>query len=225
MHSVWWRGEKHSPNSKGILGRWGEAARQLRLVRGRSGIRPSHIYIFLREALSRGGMLSRYTFMKMTGLSEASARTFMKKMVAMGLAQSMKGGHHLTHTGVELANYLTTFVGEHEIRYKVVEIDLVGWASYIKTGFRRDKLMWLRDQVIRSGGDAALILQVENNNIIFPESGEPLSNYHPELNKELISTPSFKEAKFIVISYARTRTEARLSTLDTALNYLEETGY
>ncbi len=225
MHSMWRGGEEHSPNSKGVLGEWRETSSQLRRILGRSSVRPGHIYIFLYEASRRGGLVSRYILMRETGLTEARAKTFMRKMIELGLARSMKGGHHLTERGEKLSKYLLNLVSDYSVKYKAIKNELDGWATYVKPVFKRELLIWLRDQVIRLGGEAALILRIKEGDIFFPESNERLERYHPDLYNELVGKPVFNKSSFIILSYAKTTEVARLSSLDTALTYLEILGY
>jgi len=81
MHSMWRRGEEQGTSGKGILVRWSHLSNQLERIRGRANIRPGHVYIVLTTAHRRGGMISRYLLMREAGLTEASSRTLMKKMV------------------------------------------------------------------------------------------------------------------------------------------------
>jgi len=94
----------------------------------------------------------------------------------------------------------------------------------MNTEFHREMLIKLRDSVIRHGGDAALILEKTGDKIVFPESGEELDRYHPSLYRELREAEAYEAARFIIISYSREKILARLSSLDSGLEYLEALG-
>ncbi len=224
MHSMRWRGEEPSPSGEGLLVRWSHLSNELERVRGRANIRPGHLYIVLVTAHRRGGMISRYLLMREASLTEASSRTLMKKMVAMGLFQPYKGGHLLTRYGRRAAEYLQERIAELGIASVPRGIKGYGWAAYMCTEFHREMLIRLRDSVIRHGGDAALILEKTGDKIVFPESGEELERYHPDLYRELREAEPYGRARFIIISYSSERTMARLSSLDSGLEYLEALG-
>ncbi len=222
MYSMWGKGEKQGAGGESLLDveTWLNFLRRFEEIRGRSSIRYSHIYIFLKTAYIDRRLVSRYYLMDKLGLSEASTRTFLKKMVELKVAKPVKGGHHLSRYGVRLAKIITSLIKEFVVR-NGIEIDNgYGWGTALSIKFHEDMLIRLRDDVIRFGGNAALILLYSKGELIFPESREKLSSYNPELNKSLLMEIDDFPAKFIIISFASNQYDARLSSLDTAIKYI-----
>ena len=222
MYSVWGKGEEQGSGGQGILrlGEWIDFIDRFDKIRGRTSIRYAHIYIFLKIAYMERKLVSRYYLMNILGLSEASTRTFLKKMVKLKVAKPVKGGHHLSRYGIKLAKLLTSIITEFSID-KGLEVDNgYGWGVGLAIRYIDNMLYRLRDDVIRYGGKAALILLLKDGELIFPESRERLSAYNPILNDIILNEIGGFPAKFIIISFADNVFDARLSSLDTALKYI-----
>ncbi|HIE37329.1 TPA: DUF4443 domain-containing protein [Candidatus Geothermarchaeota archaeon] len=223
MYNVWWRGKKQGFNSKSLLKDrdWLDFIKRFEEVRGRAYLRKSHVYIFLKTTYEENKFISRYNLKDILNLSEASTRTFLKKMVKLDIASTIKGGHHLTLYGKKLAEYIINKIREFRVTNEKPLPYRYSWGAAINHPFELGKLIDLRDDVIRNGGEAALILVIEDNEIIFPESKEKLSTYNNELSDRLMKEIGGFNCQFIIISFSNNLYSSRLSVLDAALNYIE----
>lgn len=223
MYNVWWSSKESSSNSKGILKDedWIQFIRKFEYIRGRTNFRKSHIYIFLESAYSKNKFVSRYSLKDILKLSEASTRTFLKKMVALNVAGTIKGGHHLTLYGRKLAEYIMRKIREINVTGEMPLHNKHPWGVAVNHPFKIERLFFLRDGVIRNGGEAALILLVENGDVLFPESREKLSNYNEKLASNILEEVKGFDCKFVIIAFSDDLHKARLSALDTALDYIE----
>ena len=224
MYNVWWGSKKQGVNSKGLLNRseWLNFINKFEKVKGRATFTKSHIYIFLKTAYLERKFVSRYILKDILNLSETSTRTFLKKMVELNVAKTVKGGHHLTPYGKRLANYIVKTIKEIRVSNEIPFQYKYAWGTAINYEFKKDRLYKLRDYVIRFGGEAALILSIKDDEIIFPESQDRLSDYNLQLAEDLKSKIKDFDAKFIIISFSNDIHKARLSSLETALTYIEE---
>lgn len=223
MYNVWWTGKKLGFNSKGILNdrEWLEFIKRFEEVRGRAYFRKSHVYIFLKTTYEGNKFISRYNLKDILNLSEASTRTFLKKMVKLDIAATIKGGHHLTFYGRKLAEYILNKIREFRISNEKPLHYRYSWGAAINHPFEIGKLIDLRDEVIRNGGEAALILLIEDGEIIFPESKEKLSIYNDKLSDKLMKGIEGFNCQFMIMSFSNNLYSSRLSVLDTALKYIE----
>ncbi len=223
MYNVWWASKEPSSNSKGILKDedWIRFIREFEEVKGRTNLRKSHIYIFLKSAYGENKFVSRYNLKDILKLSETSTRTFLKKMVTLNVAGTIKGGHHLTLYGRKLAEYIMKKIKEISVTDDMPFHYKHSWGAAVNHPFKIERLFSLRDGVIRNGGEAALILLVEDKEVLFPESRDRLSNYNEKLANNILEEVKGFDCRFVIIAFSNDLHTARLSALDTALDYIE----
>ncbi len=223
MYNVWWTSKESGSNSKGLLKDedWRKFIRSFEEIKGRTNLRKSHVYLFLKSAYGENKFVSRYNLKDILNLSETSTRTFLKKMVRLNVAGTIKGGHHLTLYGRRLAQYIMRKVKEINVTGDMPFHYRYSWGVAVNHSFKIDRLISLRDGVIRNGGEAALILLIEDREVLFPESRDKLSNYNEKLAENIVEEVGNFKCEFVIIAFSNDLHAARLSALETALDYIE----
>ena len=189
-------------------------------IKGRLNISPAHLYLTLKYARSRYGV-SRYLLMKELNLSEASARTLLKKIKQINVLLSLRGGHVLTEKGEKILECISEKVEERGYDIPIENlapcIHMVIVRKYNKT----PDVVILRDSIIRYGGLCAMVLYKTKDSIIFPDSGEKLRKYYPELDSYLNDKVRLNIGDLVVMSGGNSYLDARLSVLNAIFDYLK----
>ena len=133
------------------------------------------------------------------GVGEGSVRTLLSKMDH--LVDSSSKGHFLNKEGKKVIKEIKEYLaGPKKLESKISAGD------YPKFGLKLKKTNLengteVRDEIIRGGAKGALVLNVNNTNILFPEDETRLNEVYPELSNELSSKFDLKKEGVLLISW------------------------
>lgn len=201
------------------MDRWEGFLKEFNDIKGRLNISPAHIYLTLKLASSRYGV-SRYILIKELKISEASARTLLKKIRSLNVLTPLRGGHVLTEKGEEIFKELSAKIKEYSNIESVKNIAPCIHMVVIKGYNKLPNVVIIRDMIIRYGGLIGMVLYKTEKNIIFPDSGEKLRKYYPDFDTYLNKTVELEIGDLVIIAGGNTCLDARLSALNTAFNIL-----
>ena len=198
---------------------WRKFLDEFNKIKGRLNITPAFIYLTLKYA-GTGDGVSRYLLMKELLLSEASSRTLLKKIRQLNILSPFRGGHLLTEKGKRIFDEISKVIDE-----SLCEIPLKNLASCIHVvivrGYnRKPDAVSIRDDIIRYGGESAMVLFKTDEDIIFPDSGEKLVQYYPRLSRYLNDKLKLSNGDLLILSGAESCLNARISALNAALKLL-----
>lgn len=146
-------------------------------------------------------------------LGEGTVRTLLKKLSSIGLVESQQKGHSLSKKGVEIVREISKLFSEP------LEITpLEGFVTYalIVKNPPEFKSIELRDEAIRFFARGAMILVVQNNEIVFPEDERALKETLPELSGDLKKLPA-GNGDLVIVTWANTKADALKSLIHVAL--------
>ena len=146
-------------------------------------------------------------------LGEGTVRTLLKKLSSIGLVESQQKGHSLSKKGVEIVREISKLFSEP------LEITpLEGFVTYalIVKNPPEFKSIELRDEAIRFFARGAMILVVQNNEIVFPEDERALKETLPELFEDLKKLPA-GNGDLVIVTWANTKADALKSLIHVAL--------
>ncbi|MCD6188628.1 MAG: hypothetical protein DRP38_07670 [Thermotogae bacterium] len=146
-------------------------------------------------------------------LGEGTVRTLLKKLSSIGLVESQQKGHSLSKKGVEIVREISKLFSEP------LEITpLEGFVTYalIVKNPPEFKSIELRDEAIRFFARGAMILVVQNNEIVFPEDERALKETLPELSEDLKKLPA-GNGDLVIVTWANTKADALKSLIHVAL--------
>jgi len=201
------------------MGNWRRFLNEFNRIKGRLNITPAFLYLTLKYA-GTGGGVSRYLLMRELLISEASSRTLLKKIRELNILSSFRGGHLLTEKGKKIYKEISQVIDEC-----FCEMPLKNLASCIHVvivrGYNKTPdAVSIRDDIIRHGGESAMVLFKTDEDIIFPDSGEKLVKYYPELSRYFNDKLKLNSGDLLILSGAEHCLDARISALDAALKLL-----
>ncbi len=147
--------------------------------------------------------LGRHAISRLLGIGEAPARTLVKRLRELGVVDvDPVGGCVLTDLGREVAKELLKLVPRVADASSVLSkllLDRYAFAARIK--YRGEvNVLRIRDEVIRNGASAALILVCRGGKLVIPPDCVGEEEY-PELS-ELRKMLGVEEGDVVVVSYA-----------------------
>ena len=147
-------------------------------------------------------------------LGEGTVRTLLKKLSSIGLVESQQKGHSLREKGIKVLQEISKLFSE-PLEVTPVE-GFVTYALAVKNPpeFRSIEL---RDEAIRFFAKGAMILTVQNGEIVFPEDGRPLKETLPELSDDLKKLP-VENGDLVIVTWAENKADALKSLIHVALN-------
>ncbi|HDH43915.1 MAG TPA: DUF4443 domain-containing protein, partial [Thermococcus sp.] len=119
-------------------------------------------------------------------LGEGTVRTLLKKLSSVRLVESQQKGHSLSEKGIEVVREMSKLFSE-PLEVSPLE-DFVTYALVVKNP-PEFKSIELRDEAIRFFARGAMILIVQENEIVFPEDRRALKETLPELSEDLKKLP------------------------------------
>ncbi|USS41366.1 DUF4443 domain-containing protein [Thermococcus aggregans] len=146
-------------------------------------------------------------------LGEGTVRTLLKKLSSIGLVESQQKGHSLSEKGAEVVKEISRLFSEP---LEATPLDgFVTYALVVKNP-PEFKSIELRDEAIRFFARGAMILVVQDNEIIFPEDRRPLKETLPKLSEDLKKLP-IENGDLVIVTWADTKADALKSLIHVAL--------
>ncbi|EHR79651.1 hypothetical protein OCC_08869 [Thermococcus litoralis DSM 5473] len=147
-------------------------------------------------------------------LGEGTVRTLLKKLSSIGLVESQQKGHSLSEKGVEIIQEISKLFSE-----PLEVTPLEGFVTYalVVRNPPEFKSIELRDEAIRFFAKGAMILTVQNGEIVFPEDGRPLRETLPELSEDLKKLP-VENGDLVIVTWAENKADALKSLIHVALS-------
>lgn len=147
-------------------------------------------------------------------LGEGTVRTLLKKLSSIGLVESQQKGHSLSEKGVEIIQEISKLFSE-----PLEVTPLEGFVTYalVVRNPPEFKSIELRDEAIRFFAKGAMILTVQNGEIVFPEDGRPLKETLPELSEDLKKLP-VENGDLVIVTWAENKADALKSLIHVALS-------
>ncbi|HIH72500.1 MAG TPA: DUF4443 domain-containing protein [Thermococcaceae archaeon] len=147
-------------------------------------------------------------------LGEGTVRTLLKKLSSIGLVESQQKGHSLSEKGVEIIQEISKLFSE-----PLEVTPLEGFVTYalVVRNPPEFKSIELRDEAIRFFAKGAMILTVQNGEIVFPEDGRPLKETLPELSEDLKKL-HIENGDLVIVTWAENKADALKSLIHVALN-------
>ncbi len=179
----------------------------------------SLVHVILMLLILENGPVGRKKLSSIMGIGEGSIRSLIKRLRDMKLIYVDRSGCSLTKRGREFVRKIRrVMIGPEKLR-----LDLIGDEAYaiLIKGFKgRVNILEMRDEAVRVGGKGAIILVRSGNDILFPETGEPLSKYHPRDEKAIMGLSPL-EGDIIVIGIGSNLRESRDASIAASLKALE----
>lgn len=198
-----------------------------RVLKAEGKVKPSFDEYYVLKALmmlAEEEPVGRQLLSRKLGIGEASARTLIKRLRGEGLITvDAVGGCFLSEKGRELLADVKSVIKRVEFlrtdRLGSMSLDKVACAVVIANGRellnRGLKISDLRDEVIRFGGSAALVVVVEGGRAILPADAGQVSTEreYPEL-KALKDELGVREGDLAVVAYASDERTAERALLN-----------
>jgi len=146
-------------------------------------------------------------------LGEGTVRTLLKKLSSVRLVESQQKGHSLSEKGIEVVREMSKLFSE-PLEVSPLE-DFVTYALVVKNP-PEFKSIELRDEAIRFFARGAMILIVQENEIVFPEDRRALKETLPELSEDLKKLP-VENGDLVIVTWANTKADALKSLIHVAL--------
>jgi len=168
---------------------------------------------------------SRVLLMRELHIGESSVRTLINRLKRHGLISTCRrNGCSLTEDGWQLIDDFRKIVPKivSNINLRRLRLGYFNAGALIKNfpvHGRMGIILWIRDLIIRNGGDAALILQATVNGVIVPPVGVDDWTYEDLGRIKEVLKPDQND--LIIISFAQTQYDAEkalFATLMTILN-------
>jgi len=146
-------------------------------------------------------------------LGEGTVRTLLKKLSSVRLVESQQKGHSLSEKGIEVVREMSKLFSE-PLEVSPLE-DFVTYALVVKNP-PEFKSIELRDEAIRFFARGAMILIVQENEIVFPEDRRALKETLPELSEDLKKLP-VENGDLVIVTWANTKADALKSLIHVVL--------
>ncbi|WP_042702474.1 DUF4443 domain-containing protein [Thermococcus sp. PK] len=147
-------------------------------------------------------------------LGEGTVRTLLKKLSSIGLVESQQKGHSLSEKGIKVLQEISKLFSE-----PLEVTPLEGFVTYalVVRNPPEFRSIELRDEAIRFFAKGAMILTVQNGEIVFPEDGRPLKETLPELSDDLKKLP-VENGDLVIVTWAENKADALKSLIHVALS-------
>jgi len=201
------------------------------VTKPRKGVLPSfrpHHVLKAFIALYNKGPLGRKALSRELKIGEASARTLISRLKEKGLVDvSLAGGAYLTEHGLNIIKNII----EKLVYLKPIDVDelnLLKLAQYAHIALIREgckvkpRTVELRDKLVRYGAKAALILCVEDRELVL-EPGKPEKipkDISLELNVIKKNLVTIQNDDLVIISYSDTPELCEQSLLMFIIDFL-----
>ncbi|WP_297435817.1 DUF4443 domain-containing protein [Thermococcus sp.] len=161
-----------------------------------------------------GEPTGRKTISELLNIGEGSVRTLLRRLTNLGLIRSAQRGHSLTEKGVSLVRGITENFSEAR---EVHRIDSYPAYAVVVRNPPEFKSIELRDEAIRYFAKGAMILVVDEGEVVFPEDKRPLRETMPALDEDIKRMPELNEGCLVVVTWAENPGDAMKSAYHVAL--------
>lgn len=161
-----------------------------------------------------GEPTGRKTISELLNIGEGSVRTLLRRLTNLGLIRSAQRGHSLTEKGVSLVRGITENFSEAR---EVHRIDSYPAYAVVVRNPPEFKSIELRDEAIRYSAKGAMILVVDEGEVVFPEDKRPLRETMPALDEDIKRMPELNEGCLVVVTWAENPGDAMKSAYHVAL--------
>ncbi len=190
------------------------------------GARPGYSTIEVVRALlliRRERLVSRAVLSERLGIGEGTARSLVRRLMSMGHVEVIRAGCRLTATGEQVVSVLSEHVKGP------VELDLADvWNHGYSVGISvRDgarivgRGLEARDEAVRHGAEAAMVLVYRAGRVLMPEL-EDITSQYPYFSERITSHMRPVENDCIVIAGASSYRRAESGALGAALGLLRK---
>jgi len=182
---------------------------------------PHIIYTIL--LIGSVGPIGRKRLASQLAIGEGAIRTILNKLKKLNIVKESRNGYQLSAKGTRIFKELTSKItipmeiyfptpleGESKAAIIIHEA-----ADKIKTGIEE------RDEAIRAGADAALILVMENGEILMPRLSN-ISREQQKLAEDIITTLKPTNKDVIIITAADNPQTAKYAALASALSLVKQ---
>lgn len=202
------------------------------ITKAKRGIKPAYTRYHVLKCLLvvyREEPIGRLKLSKILKLSETTVRTLIGRLRELNIVcVDRVGGVYLTSKGREIiGKVMEVFVdyGRIDTVYTERIIPYYKYAYYLKLKTPiytlNIKLTELRDLVIRCGGEAALILTVENGKLYLPYDETAICEDEDERLRLLRRKIGIEGVKTILIAFSsRSESEAEKAAIETLIELL-----
>jgi predicted transcriptional regulator len=192
----------------------------------RKGAKPSYGTIEVIRVLlkiKRVGLVSRAQLSEELGIGEGAVRSLVRKLSLMGLVEVIRSGCTLTTTGEQVVSAFSEHVRGP------VELDLTDVWNHarsvglsVKEGARIvGRGLEERDEAVRHGAEAAMVLIYRSGRVLMPELEDVTSQY-PHFSEKITSSIKPGEDDCIIIAGASSYRRAESGALGAALSLLRK---
>ncbi|MCS7094229.1 MAG: DUF4443 domain-containing protein [Thaumarchaeota archaeon] len=176
------------------------------------------IYLRTLYALNREIIMSRSALSVRLGVGEGTVRTIVRKLAQRGLVEVIRSGCTLSERGREFMQNLRAFITEPtplllEEVWKFahsVGVAVRGGAGSVGKGLEE------RDQAIRHGAEAAIVLSYVSGKLLMPEVSD-VSAEHPAFARKVEDQLLLRDGDVVLIAGAQDLHAAESGAVGAAL--------
>lgn len=185
----------------------------------------THQIVFLLGEGKRGRSLGRRTLAQRTGLSEMTVRLEMERLRDEGLLALNKDGGVLTPVGIErFVSLFANVKAARAISLTTLTQEAVVLAALLTCPATRPP-WWYRDQVVKEGGSALILVRRRPDGWAFHPDGEQVGERNPCAEQMLAAAFPLSHAQdLLVIVSAADRRHAGLGLWRVISEILAETA-
>jgi len=192
----------------------------------RKGAKPSYGAIEAVRALlliRRDGIVSRAQLSEELGIGEGAVRSLVRRLTLMGLVEVIRSGCRLTNSGQELVSAFSEHVtGPVGLDLTDVWNHACSVGLSVREGARIvGRGLEERDEAVRHGAEAAMVLVYRSGRILMPEL-EDITSRYPHISERITSSIRPVENDCIIIAGASYCMRAESGALGAALSLLRK---
>lgn len=202
------------------MGEWIKLVSEVNKHLTRREISGGELFLML-QIIGEMEYVGRYYLSEKLKLGETTIRTLLGILKQLNIIEAYRGGHRLTPYGKSILEKLSNLI---EI-YPEFDLGVSGESVLFIVRNFSDKIgsvLEFRDDIIRSGGRGAVILEYKDGDLIFPDSGLPVDVWREDIKDKIFEKTTLNEGDIIIIVSSDSRREALISGLNTILNYLNQ---
>ncbi len=197
-----------------------------KLVEVRRGAKPSYSRIEVIRALltiRRAGLISRARLSEELGIGEGAVRSLLRRLNAMGVVEVIRSGCRLTDVGEEVVSVFSQHVtGPVELDLQDVWKHTNSAGLSVREGARVvGRGLEERDEAVRHGAEAAMVLVYRTGKVLMPEL-EDVTSHYPRFSEKIVFSLRPVENDCIIIAGASSYRSAESGALGAALSLLRK---
>lgn len=200
------------------MGEWLKLVTEVNKHLTRREITSGELFLML-HIIGEMEYVGRYYLSEKLKIGETTIRNLLGILRRLNIIEAYRGGHRLTPYGKNVFDKVSSLI---EI-YTEFDLGVSGESVLFIVRNFADKIrsvLEFRDDIIRSGGKGAVILEYKEGNLIFPDSGLPVTVWREDISEKVLERTRLNEGDVVIIVSSDSRREALLSGLNTILHYL-----